>query len=128
MQRALRRIQLRAGFVAEPGCWRSFYGVGGVRTTLKPDGLAVVALDGGKRRGKSAQFDDIIADKTRPIFRGKFLPQCKRLRSTNVQRGHRCRNGRAAFACLRIATTNKEDVEETRAFADFEERVYRFVW
>jgi hypothetical protein len=35
-----------ARFTAEPGCWRSFYGPGGVRTTLKPDALAVVHLDG----------------------------------------------------------------------------------
>lgn len=42
-----RAEQLRlVRFVAEPGCWRSFYGAGGARTTLKPDGLAVVALDG----------------------------------------------------------------------------------
>ncbi|MDQ1249484.1 MAG: hypothetical protein QG597_3859 [Actinomycetota bacterium] len=42
-----RAEQLRlVRFVAEPGCWRSFYGAGGVRATLKPDGLAVVAFDG----------------------------------------------------------------------------------
>jgi Replication-relaxation len=34
-----------ARFTAEPNCWRSFYGPGGVRTTLKPDGHAVVRLD-----------------------------------------------------------------------------------
>ena len=33
-------------FVGEPGAWRTFHGPGGLRTTLKPDAYAVVAVDG----------------------------------------------------------------------------------
>lgn len=33
-------------FVGEPGSWRTFYGAGGGRVTLKPDAYAVLVVDG----------------------------------------------------------------------------------
>ena len=33
-------------FVGEPGAWRTFYGAGGGRITLRPDGYVVLAVDG----------------------------------------------------------------------------------
>ena len=33
-------------FVGEPGAWRSFFGAGGGRATLKPDAYVVLAVDG----------------------------------------------------------------------------------
>jgi hypothetical protein len=44
---AERAGQLRVvRFIGEPGAWRSFYGAGGTRVTLKPDAYAVLVVDG----------------------------------------------------------------------------------
>jgi hypothetical protein len=44
---AERTGALRLGrFVGEPGAWRTFYGVGGARATLKPDAYVVLQLGG----------------------------------------------------------------------------------
>jgi len=37
-------------FATEPHCWRSFYGPGGARGTLKPDAFVVLRLDGFEDR------------------------------------------------------------------------------
>jgi hypothetical protein len=43
---ALRLVE----FVAEPGCWRTFFGPGGGRLVLKPDAFVVVRLGGYEDR------------------------------------------------------------------------------
>ncbi|GIH06641.1 hypothetical protein Rhe02_47080 [Rhizocola hellebori] len=44
------RTLVMQSFVGEPACWRSFAGLGGARTTLKPDAFLVTLLPGFEDR------------------------------------------------------------------------------